>query len=254
MVPIARSKNAPQGVPPVDHDVDGKRQLIQASLEEFARSAGPGALVPSERVLAEQFSVARMTARDAVSALVAKGMMTRVPGRGTFVQRPLVAQRMLRSFTEDMRLRGMTPGAREFTIVRAPTNAFVAEKLGIEPGDEAFSLERVRTADETPMALERIHVAVARFPDLDRVLGAGDSLHEVLAARYNVVVDSAEQTVVIAELDEHDARWLETEPGAPAFAIALTSRDTMGGIVEFGRSLYRGDRYAIQFQVTKRTE
>ncbi|MGB4136110.1 MAG: GntR family transcriptional regulator [Microbacterium sp.] len=251
---MARTRNAPEGVPRVDHDVDGKRELIEASLEEFARQTGPGTLVPSERVLAEQFSVARMTARSAVSALVSRGMMMRVPGRGTFVQRPLAAQRVLRSFTEDMRLRGMTPGTREFKIVRQPASAFVAEKLEIPTGDEVFYIERVRTADDVPIALERTHIPESRFPDLDRDLHHGDSLHEVLASRHNVVVFSAEQTVVITDLNDHDAKLLDTATGEAAFGITNTARDSMGGIVEFGRSLYRGDRYAFQIAVSRNTQ
>jgi GntR family transcriptional regulator len=209
-------------------------------------------LIPSERALAEQFKVARMTVRAAVDSLEAMGLVRRVPGRGAFVQHPMLAQpEVLRSFTEDMILRGMVPGAREFHASVEPASAYVAEKLGLKDGDEVYVIERVRTADDLPMAVERTNLSVAAFPQLLDRLRVGDSLYELLASDFGVNVESAEQAFTIAELDDEDARRLSTTPGAPAFAVTQTSRDSTGRVVEFGRSLYRGDRYVIKMQVSK---
>ena len=230
----------------------GKRDLIRGALEEQIRASEPGVLLPSERALAEQFSVARMTVRAAIDSLEAAGLIRRVPGRGAYVQHPMLAQpEVLRSFTQDMVLRGMVPGAREFHATVEPASAYVAEKLGLADGDAIYAIERVRTADDEPMAVERTNLSVARFPGLLDHMRAGDSLYELLGAQYGVQVDSAEQAFTIAELDADDARRLETTEGAPAFALTQTSRDISGRVVEFGRSLYRGDRYVVRMQVGK---
>lgn len=239
-------------VPVAGAPAGGKRDLIRGSLEEFVRRSQPGVLVPSERALAEQFKVARMTVRAAVDSLEAMGLVRRVPGRGAFVQHPMLAQPdVLRSFSEDMILRGMVPGAREFHATVEPASAYVAEKLGIAESDDVYVIERVRTADDLPMAVERTNLATATFPLLLDRLRASDSLYELLASDYGVHVDSAEQAVTIAQLDDEDARRLSTPPGSPAFAVTQTSRDSSGRVVEFGRSLYRGDRYVIKMQVSK---
>jgi GntR family transcriptional regulator len=239
-------------VPVVGTPAGGKRDLIRGSLEEFVRRSQPGMLIPSERALAEQFKVARMTVRAAVDSLEAMGLVRRVPGRGAFVQHPMLAQpEVLRSFTEDMILRGMVPGAREFHASVEPASAYVAEKLGIAENDEVYVIERVRTADELPMAVERTNLEAAAFPQLLEKLRVGDSLYELLASEYGVNVESAEQAYTITQLDAEDARRLSTPPGASAFAVTQTSRDSAGRVVEFGRSLYRGDRYVINMQVSK---
>src|ERR1035437_4327552 len=80
----------------------------------------PGAMLPSERQLCEVYGVARMTVRQAISNLIAKGLLSRVQGRGTFVARPPLRQSLskLTSFSEDMRDRGLIarePGARGAT-------------------------------------------------------------------------------------------------------------------------------------------
>ena len=48
----------------------------------------PGDLVPSERDICDRFSISRMTASKAVSALVDEGVFRRERGRGTFVSYP----------------------------------------------------------------------------------------------------------------------------------------------------------------------
>ena len=46
---------------------------------------GPHTLLPSERELAQQHGVSRMTARQALSLLESEGVVYRKPPRGTFV-------------------------------------------------------------------------------------------------------------------------------------------------------------------------
>lgn len=238
--------------PPAELPAGGKRDLIRGALEEFVRGSEPGQLIPSERALAEQFSVARMTVRAAVDSLEAMGLIRRVQGRGAYVQHPMLAQpEVLRSFTQDMILRGMVPGSREFHASVERASSYIAEKLGVAEHDEVYMIERVRTADGLPMAVERTNLSAAAFPQLlDRMRG-GDSLYDLLSTEYGVHVDSAEQAFTIAQLDETDAQRLGTTPGAAAFALTQTSRDLTGRVVEFGRSLYRGDRYVIRTQVSK---
>lgn len=249
-VRMPRRRNDPGGVTPVAADGLSKNEWIRASLEAFVRDSAAGVLIPSERVLAEQFGVARMTVRGALDALEAASLIRRVHGRGAFVQHPVVARPdVLRSFTEDMLLRGMEPGTAETVSGSRPADGITADHLGISEGDQVYSIERVRTADGAPMAVERTNLSVARFPGLLDHLHDDESLYRVLATTYGVIVDSAEQTVSIARLSAADARRLDVPAGSPCFVFAQVSRDRMGGPVEYGRSLYRGDRYAIKMQV-----
>lgn len=252
---MPRERNVPGGIaaPIQGRQSDlGKGEQIRLALEEFILKSAPETLLPSERVLAEQFGVARMTVRGAMDALEASGMVRRVPGRGAFVQHPRLAHsEVFRSFSEDMRLRGMVPGARGFTANIEPADPFIAENLGIEPGEPVISIERVRTADGIPMAVERTKLPAARFPGLLERMEPDDSLYQLLATHYGVQPETAEQSVAIAKLSAADARRLDTAEGEPCFAITRRGHDNMGNIFEYGRSLYRGDRYLIEMRVAK---
>ncbi|MDG8323530.1 GntR family transcriptional regulator [Streptococcus pneumoniae] len=70
-----------------------------------------GERLPSERDLAEQFAVSRMTLRQAVSLLVEEGVLERRVGSGTFVSSTRVQEKMrgTTSFTERVRYADQVP-------------------------------------------------------------------------------------------------------------------------------------------------
>ena len=232
-----------------------KGEHIKDVLASLVLESRDGSLLPSERVLAERFGVARMTVRGAINELEARGLVRRAPGRGTFVQHPtLTHSEIFRSFSEDMRSRGMSPDSRSYRARMRPATHDVAVRLGITPAAAVHSIERVRTADGIPMALERTNLSADRFPNLLAVMNRHESLYEVLARAFGVRLASAEQTVAIARLSPAEAKRLEVPEYDPAFLIERVSVDNMGNVVEFGRSLYRGDRYAIQMHVSRPAE
>src|SRR5947209_18308252 len=78
------------------------------------RGLQPGNRLPTETELAGEFNVSRTTIRNALKALEHEGKIERLPGRGTIVRQPRLGQLLgkLLSFTEEMRLRGLTPSNR----------------------------------------------------------------------------------------------------------------------------------------------
>ena len=233
----------------------GKGEQIRQALTAFMATARPDTLLPSERVLADQFGVARMTVRGAIDGLEAAGLVRREPGRGAFVTHPrLTHSETFRSFTEDMRMRGMEPGSRGFSASVERASLEVAAALEIQEGDRVIVIRRVRTADGIAMAFETSNLPHDRFPDLLDQMTEDDSLYRLLRCVYGVRLEHAEQTVAVDRLSPQDAERLETSVGEPCFAIERKAHDTMGKAVEFGRSLYRGDRYVIEMHVGRPAE
>ena len=62
------------------------KEILMAMVDDG--DLAPGDIVPSERDLCERFSISRMTASKAMSALVDEGVFRRERGRGTFVSHP----------------------------------------------------------------------------------------------------------------------------------------------------------------------
>lgn len=249
---MPRPKHDAQLVAPEWDPARPKGEQIHDILLDFVRSSPAGTLLPSERVLSERLGVARMTVRQCVQSLHDAGLVSRLPGRGTFTREPRVIHSdIFRSFSEDMELRGMRPGSRNVSMRTASASRHLAEKLGLEPGDRVYRIERIRTADDVPMALERTNLSVERFPGLEKLLSDNASLQKVLTERYGVRLDSSEQRINIATLTDREAEALEVSAGTAAFRIEALTRDAMGRPVEFGRSLYRADRYEVVLHVNR---
>jgi GntR family transcriptional regulator len=229
-----------------------KGEALREILETLVSSLEPGAELPSERVLAERFGLARMTVRTEIDRLVTEGLVYRLHGRGTFVAEPRVAQAVLfSSFSEDMRARGLTPGSvvRSRELIEA--GPFLARSLEVAAGAPVAEIERVRTADGAPMALERVYLPNERFPGIAEADLEHGSLFELLASRYDTRLSGADQRVVAVAIEAPEASLLGVEEGEPGLRFHTLARDIRGTPAYYATSLFRGDRYEIELRQTR---
>jgi GntR family transcriptional regulator len=247
-----RRRGAPPEPLPALEREQRKREQLQEILEGIVASLEPGALLPSERLLVERYQVARGTVVQAIEALVSRGLVYRVQGSGTFVAEPKFRQPLtLTSFTEDMRARGMTPGSVVRSQAIVPASEVVARHLALVPGTPVVHLERVRTADGEPMALERTHLPAQRLPGLEDADLTDASLYELLERTWGVRVAEADQWASVVRVTEDEAALLHVSAEQPALLFQRVTRDPAGTPVEYVRSLYRGDRYEVHTRLAR---
>src|SRR4051812_42507584 len=124
----------PETLPPALAGSRPKGEQLRGVLEQLIASLGAGALLPSERMLAERYDLARMTVRKELDRLVAEGAAYRVHGRGTFVaEQRIVYAKPLASFSEEIRARGMQPGAAVLDQSLVPADDALAAALEQPP-------------------------------------------------------------------------------------------------------------------------
>lgn len=226
-----------------------KGEQLRGAIERLMAGLGPGALLPSERILAERFGVARMTVRRELDRLCADGLAYRVERQGTFVAEPRIVQTdSLSSFSEDIVTRGMAPGGAVLEQRLVEADETLAAALERPPGTAVVLIHRVRTADGVPLAVEWVHLPADDFPRLESAALDGRSLYRLLRERYGVAFGEASQRASAVALSAQEAALLETETGAPAFLFRRVTRRRNGRVIESARSLYRGDRYEIDMR------
>lgn len=226
--------------------VSAKQQQLRERLEGLISGLGPGEPLPAERDLARELGVARMTLRRAVDLLVEENRLLRRRGSGTFVVGDKMTQRLsATSFSADMRSRGMRPGSRTIQARTFPAGMMLAGLLDVPPQTEVLFVRRLRYADDEPMALEDLHVPTTVAPGLKGEDLENTSFYDLLDKRYGDPVVAGTQTVEPALAGSEEAGLLGIDAGAPVFLFERTSRVRSGGVAEFVRSLYRGDRYRI---------
>src|SRR6476469_511878 len=105
---------------------------------------GPHTLLPSERELAEQHEVSRMTARQALSLLESEGMVYRRPPRGTFVTEPRVTTHT-GGFSDEVSRQGRRPDAKLLWAEHQEATATVRRALDLDTDSNVHVFHRLRT-------------------------------------------------------------------------------------------------------------
>ncbi|RUU22047.1 MAG: GntR family transcriptional regulator [Mesorhizobium sp.] len=218
---------------------------LRKSIEDAVNRGliGPGDALPSERDIASKADISRVTVRKAVQDLVKGGILVQRHGSGTFVaprmERVEQSLSRLTSFTEDMARRGMA--VRSAWLDRglyapSPDEMMV---LGLSSNELVARVARLRIANDTPLAIERAALSASVLPD---PAGIGSSLYAALETTGLRPV-RAVQRISAANLGNSDARLLEVPPGIAGLHIERISYLASGKVIEFTRSIYRGDAY-----------
>jgi GntR family transcriptional regulator len=225
------------------HEV--KYHAVRDRVRDLLEDLAVGDALPAERTLATELGVSRMTLRRAIDELVLDGLVVRRQGAGTFVAAPKVARPLAAtSFSEDMRRRGLVPSSATLSVETIHAGAQLARRLEVSPAERILRIVRQRSADGQPMALETLHVPTTIVPELAPEDLTDGSFYELLASR-GIQLDRAVQTIEPTVTDEGESDRLGVPLHSPAFLFERTSRDVDGRVVEFVRSVYRGDRYKL---------
>ncbi|MPZ60870.1 MAG: UTRA domain-containing protein [Propionibacteriales bacterium] len=223
-----------------------KFAFVRDALLERIDAMSPGEPMPAERSLAVELKVSRMTLRRALDDLVRHGVVVRRHGLGTFVAPAKVNPSLaITSFTDDMLRRGMRPSAHILADEVVLAGARLGRRLQVSPGERLLRVTQLRLADDLPMAIEVLATPIAVVPGLTGKDLENTSFYDLLQRHYGIVVTGGRQTIEPTVTDEDESRHLGVPLHSPAFLFERTSHDPSGRVVEFVRSVYRGDRYQI---------
>lgn len=229
------------------HTSEGGSRYLQLS-RHIARAIKDGLLekghqLPAERDLAEMADVSRVTVRKAVKELVEAGLIEQRRGSGSFVLGtvPKTEQSLssLISFSESMKARGKTAFSQILSRGLFPPSPDEMMALGLSPSQRVARVQRLRSADGIPMAIENSSIPSDALPDPEEV---ESSLYAVLRRRH-LAPNRAIQRVTAINIKGEDAALLGVPENAAILEIERTAFLTTGRPIEFTRGLYRPDIY-----------
>jgi GntR family transcriptional regulator len=223
-----------------------KQALVRDEILGMLDELQVGDALPSERRLAQELKVSRPTLRAVIDELVREGLLLRRHGSGTYVAEPKIALPLtMTSFSEDMSRRGMRPSSRVVGFELQSAGAKLGQRLQISPVDEVWVITRLRLADDETMAIEWLHAPRRLLPELRREELATHSFYELLRVRSGITIASGTQTIEPTVTSPEEAELLSVPVHSPAFLFERTTQSDGGEVVEFVRSVYRGDRYRL---------
>jgi GntR family transcriptional regulator len=232
----------------------------QIKLRLLAELEAPGAdregeqRLLSDAALMERFGVSRMTVRNAIAELVRRGLVKRVPGRGTFlVRQPRLALHLdgVERFMQDWNLPHLDPMAKILTFRRVAATPDVAARLQITQGSPVILVRRIRLADGEPSAYDVRYVAGWCSAGITRADARRQSLFATIARESGVEAVAVEQEVGAVNADAQVAQILHIPVGHALLSRKVTFFTTGERPILAGHSLYRSDRFTFQMRAAR---
>jgi GntR family transcriptional regulator len=209
----------------------------------------PGDQLPSERHLAEQTGVSRMTVRQAVRGLVSGGYCEHARGRGIYVRkRPVVIDsRSFEGFTANTKRQGLDSATKALSSRLVLPPEPVREALELAPREKVVELTRLRLISGRPAVLETEWFPAKRF---ERLLheDMSRSLYGILEEVFGMRIGSTTDVIRPYLPDNDECALLDLRPGSAVILRDRVGADESGVPVEVVKSVYNPDQY--EFRMT----
>jgi GntR family transcriptional regulator len=211
----------------------------------------PKTRLPSERELAEQFNVSRMTMRNALEGLERSGVLTREIGRGTFVAEPRLTSSLstLTGFSAEMKALGKQASARVLRLETRLPFPKITNLMNLDPTQELVVAERLRFTDNEPMAIETCYL---NFPDCRNLLQEDltGSLYQILISKFDLIPSHARQQITAGLSNKTESELLGIKTRSAVLRLNRLTCDQNQQPFEFVESTYRGDKYIFDAELT----
>lgn len=224
---------------------------IEQDLNEKIASGyyGVGNSLPTEQELGKQYGVSRVTVRKALDNLVARDLLIRTPGVGTFVkQAPScpAPKADLCGFTAEMEAMGRKTATEleVFEVIRASEN--IARLLEISEGALIYHFRRRRLADGRVLMLEDTFMSVDKYPDISiKVLtGSKYRYFEHVLGKKPVV---NEQQILPVLATKEVAEIFGINFNTPILKIANVTRFADGEIMDYTEDTLNSPYYPLNY-------
>ena len=234
------------------------RQIAQALREQIESGViAPGAQLPTELELRDQFGASRNTIRDAVKWLTTRGLVETKPGQGTFAMQrlqPFVTTLSADSETglgggegegayAEVRERGRTPSASVPRVEVQFAPRYIAARLRLPEGTQVLTRRQERYIDRMPWSLQ-----VTAYPMELVTQGAVDLL--MAQDIPGGAVSYLKRTLGLAQVGHRD-RILVRPPNEEESRFFKLPDDGRVSVVSVVRTGYRdSDDGPVPFRVT----
>jgi len=204
-----------------------------------------GDRLPSEEALAKEYSLSRITVRQALSSLESDGLIIRKRGKGTFVSKKhtYLESPKFTGFIEDLISMGIRTTSKilDISMVEGPQN--IQEHLELEVGTQLFRIEKIRLVEGSPFS----YVLNYLPPDIGQKIKKEDLIVKpllvVLEDDLGIKATEAVQSIEATIADTHVAPLLRIRVGDPLLKVERTVFDVNHKPVEYVSVLYRADKY-----------
>ena len=214
-----------------------------------------GFRIPIEQELCNVFDVSRVTVRSAISELVRQGYLIRQQGRGTFVSKKVISDKltMFTTFGELMLEEGIDFSTDMLAqTIMMPVDD-LADKLNVSGDKHIIYIKRLRKVDNKPILIQETYIPFHICPPLLEEDVRKNSLFELLERKHGVHLTGVRNYFDVKYLNADEGMLLDLSENSPA--LVLTQHFFSGETqIMYMRSIKRPNNFVflIEFEKTDR--
>jgi GntR family transcriptional regulator len=218
-------------------------------IEKYIKSSDykAGDCLPSTQELAKRFAASEAEIQDAISELIYEGELQRAQPAPLYdVMIPKVKLWGVlggnHSITKEAKKRGEDPGVEIISWQLVDAWPSIARRMQLEPGDQVQIMERLRSANGKPVAIEISYFPAKYYPgitpDLFTEEGSGQSSFAVMEKKFGLKSDKAADEVTVVCLEKREADFLQVEPGQPVLQRFRVTYSDQGIPIKSSRAVW----------------
>lgn len=214
-----------------------------------------GFRIPIEQELCNVFEVSRVTVRSAISELVRQGYLIRQQGRGTFVSKKVISDKltMFTTFGELMLEEGIDFSTDMLAqTIMMPVDD-LADKLNVSGDKHIIYIKRLRKVDNKPILIQETYIPFHICPPLLEEDVRKNSLFELLERKHGIHLTGVRNYFDVKYLNADEGMLLDLSENSPA--LVLTQHFFSGKTqIMYMRSIKRPNNFVflIEFEKTDR--
>ncbi|MGJ8527759.1 phosphonate metabolism transcriptional regulator PhnF [Maritalea sp.] len=211
----------------------------------------PGERLPTEPQLVARFDAGRHSIRRALAALAVEGKVRTHQGSGTYVETPELIRYVIgrrTRFRQNLMQQGLAPGGKLLGHSTILASKKIAWALGIEPDDPVYCFERLKTADNIPVAFVTSYKSVKMFPDFINRRAQFSSVTETYKSYGIDDYVRSETAIYTRQARANEATPLAQHPQMPVMIVTATDTKLDGIPISHSQVAWAGARVRFTFE------
>lgn len=210
----------------------------------------PNEQLPLEKEMCDSFNVSRITIKKALDELVARGLVIKRRGSGTFVKavddkevHELTMAKQFAGFTETHKGEKVKSIIVNFNIVHPDED--VAAKLRVTCDDFVYYVIRARYAEDEPYVIDYTYMPINLIPGLKSEI-ITHSIYGYIEKNLNLKIKSAHRTIRALLPNKIEQKYLKIDKNFPILEVEQIGFLDNGQPFEYSRAHHRSDK--IEFK------
>jgi len=203
--------------------------------------------LPTEESICSIFNISRPVVRQAYKELIKEGLVTRIQGKGSFVNKKIMITNLmytLNGYAAEVKKIGLIPESTiiSFEIDQRDNLPFELKQMN----QDFYLIKRVRKASGIPLFLEYFYLPKAKFSNFENLFSDNAQFSSLMKDTYGYKELEVKTSMSAMLADDILADILEIEKGHPLFKFVVITHNKYDDLYAYKLSFFPGDRHKIE--------